>query len=218
MRHFTPSYRPWQQRLAYVPDGDLFQCIKSGKVSVVTDHIERFTEGGIITRSGELLEADIIISATGFNLCVMGDVAFDLDGEPVDFSSTFTYRGIMNSGIPNMAFMFGYLRTSWTMRVDLVSDFVCKLLNHMDDMGAASCTPTLRPMDAGMAVYPWIDEEEFNPGYMQRGKHLMPRRGEHEPWSFTTDYYVEKDQLPLVDLDEDALVYHVAGEPVALAR
>jgi cation diffusion facilitator CzcD-associated flavoprotein CzcO len=218
MRHFTPSYRPWQQRLAYVPDGDLFEGIKSGKVSVVTDHIERFTEQGIVTRSGELLEADIIITATGFNLCVMGDIAFDLDGEPVDFGSTFTYRGIMNSGIPNMAFMFGYLRTSWTMRVDLVCDFVCKLLNNMDDKGAVSCTPTLRPKDAGMAVYPWIDEEEFNPGYMQRGKHLMPRRGENEPWNFTTDYYLEKDQLPLVDLDEDALVYRVPAEPLALAR
>ena len=207
MSHFTPSYRPWQQRLAYVPDGDLFHAVKSGKVSVVTDHIERFTSEGILTKSGQLLEADIIITATGFNLCVMGDIAFDVDGTPVDFGSTFTYRGLMNSGVPNMAFMFGYLRTSWTMRVDLACDFVCGLLNHMDGLGAASCTPTLRECDQAMGVHPWIDAEEFNPGYLQRSMHLMPRTGDHEPWTFSTDYYTEKDQLPLVDLDEDALVY-----------
>jgi cation diffusion facilitator CzcD-associated flavoprotein CzcO len=215
MSHFTPSYRPWQQRLAYVPDGDLFEGIKSGKVSVVTDHIDRFTPEGILTKSGELLEADIIITATGFNLSVMGDIAFDVDGEPVDFGKTFTYRGIMNSGVPNMAFMFGYLRTSWTMRVDLICEFVCKLLNHMDDSGARVCTPTLRDQDQGMAVLPWIDEEEFNPGYMQRGKHLMPKRGEHEPWTFSADYYTEKDQLPLVSLDDDALLYEGAPQNTA---
>ncbi len=204
MSHFTPSYRPWQQRLAYVPDGDLFEAIKSGKVSVVTDHIERFTPEGILTRSGRLLEADLIITATGFNLCVMGDVAFWVDGRPVDFSTTYTYRGIMNSNVPNMSAMFGYLRTSWTMRVDLVADFVCRLLNHMDAIGAAVCTPTPRQQ---MTPQPWIDEEEFNPGYMQRSLHLMPRRGDREPWFFNTNYYLEKDQLPRVNLDEEALVY-----------
>jgi len=213
MKHFTPSYRPWQQRLAYVPDGDLFEGIKSGKVSVVTDHIDRFTEKGILTQSGELLEADIIITATGFNLSVMGDIAFDVDGEPVDFAETFTYRGLMNSSVPNMSFMFGYLRTSWTMRVDLVCDFVCKLLNNMDARGATSVTPTLGEQDQHMIPLPWIDEEEFNPGYMQRGKHLMPKRGDREPWTFSADYYTEKDQLPLVDLNEDALVYESGSEP-----
>ena len=217
MSHFTPSYRPWQQRLAYVPDGDLFEGIKSGKVSVVTDNIDRFTDKGIMTTSGELLEADIIITATGFNLCVMGDIAFAVDGQAIDFGSTYTYRGLMNSGVPNMAFMFGYLRTSWTMRVDLASDFVCKLINHMDELGAGSCTPTLRAQDQSMAANSWIDEEEFNPGYMQRGKHLMPKRGDHEPWTFSADYYTEKDELPLVDLDEDALVYVHAVEAAALA-
>jgi cation diffusion facilitator CzcD-associated flavoprotein CzcO len=212
MRHFTPSYRPWQQRLAYVPDGDLFKSIRSGKVAVVTDHIDRFTPDGILTRSGELLEADIIITATGFNLCVMGDIAFDIDGKAVDFSQTYTYRGLMNAGVPNMSFMFGYLRTSWTMRVDLVCDFVCRLLNHMDELGVNVVTPTLREQDTDMAVLPWIDEEEFNPGYMQRSKHLMPKRGDHEPWTFSANYYTEKDQLPRVDLDDDALVYEAARE------
>jgi cation diffusion facilitator CzcD-associated flavoprotein CzcO len=217
MSHFTPDYRPWQQRLAYVPDGDLFEGIKSGKVSVVTDHIDRITEDGILTKSGELLEADIIITATGFNLCVMGDIAFDVDGEPVDFADTFTYRGIMNSGVPNMAFMFGYLRTSWTMRVDLVCDFVCRLLNHMDSKGATSCTPRLREEDANMKAHPWIDEEEFNPGYMQRSLHLMPRKGDHEPWMYTMDYYTEKDQLPAADLDDGALVFGTGSESIAVS-
>ena len=214
MSHFAPSYRPWQQRLAYVPDGDLFEGIKSGKVSVVTDHIDRFTPEGILTKSGELLEADIIITATGFNLSVMGDIAFDVNGEAVDFGSTFTYRGVMNSGVPNMAFMFGYLRTSWTMRVDLVCDFVCKLLNHMDDKGARVCTPTLSEEEQNMEVLPWIDEEEFNPGYMQRGKHLMPKRGDHEPWTFSAHYHTEREQLPLVSQDEKALVYEGLAPPV----
>jgi cation diffusion facilitator CzcD-associated flavoprotein CzcO len=215
MSHFTPSYRPWQQRLAYVPDGDLFEGIKSGKVSVVTDHIDRFTSEGILTKSGELLEADIIITATGFDLCAFGDINFDVDGEPVDFSKVYTYRGIMCSGVPNMSMMFGYLRTSWTMRVDLVNDFVCKLLNHMDAIGAESCTPTLRKQDQNMEAQVWIDEEEFNPGYMQRGADLMPKRGDKEPWTFTPDYYTEKDQLPKVSLDDDALMY--VTRPQALA-
>lgn len=210
MSHFTPSYRPWQQRLAYTPDGDLFQSIKAGKVSVVTDHIDRFTPEGILTKSGQLLEADIIITATGFNLSIMGDIAFDVDGMPVDFGNTLTYRGIMSSSVPNMAFMFGYLRTSWTMRVDLLCDFVCKLINNMDERGAGSCTPTISESDQGMEVIPWIDEEEFNPGYMQRGKHLMPKQGTREPWIFSADYYTEKNQLPLVDLNEEALVYEAA--------
>jgi len=207
MRHFTPSYRPWQQRLAYVPDGDLFEGIKSGKVSVATDHIDRFTKDGILTKSGELLQADIIITATGFNLSIMGDMNFDIDGEPVDFAKTFTYRGIMNSGIPNMSFMFGYLRTSWTMRVDLVCDYVCRVLNHMDEIGVSVCTPTLREQDQNMEIRPWIEEEEFNAGYLKRSMHLLPKQGSSEKWSFCRDYYVEKDILPALDLDEDVLVY-----------
>jgi len=205
--HFTPKYRPWQQRLAYVPDGDLFKAIKSGKVSVVTDHIDRFTENGILLKSGEELKADIIVTPTGFNLLVFGGIPFDVDGEAVDFSKRFTYRGLMVSGVPNMASVFGYLRTSWTMRSDLIGDFVCRLLNHMKAKGAESCTPTLGPDETGMEPQPWIDPEEFNPGYIQRRGHLMPKRGDHEPWTFSPDYYTEKDKMPAIDLDEEALVY-----------
>jgi cation diffusion facilitator CzcD-associated flavoprotein CzcO len=207
MSHFTPRYRPWQQRVAFVPDGDLFLGIKSGKVDVVTDEIDHFTAEGIVTQSGKVLPADIIITATGFDLSVMGDMAFAVDGKAVDFSKTYTYRGIMVSGVPNMSSMFGYLRTSWTMRVDLVCDYVCRLLNTMDEQGMAVCMPTLREQDRQMPMLPWIDEEEFNPGYMQRNVHLMPKRGDHEPWTFSADYYTEREQLPLASLDDDALVY-----------
>jgi len=147
----------------------------------------------------------------------MGDIAFDIDGESVDFGETFTYRGIMCSGIPNMAMMFGYFRSSWTMRVDLVNAYVCRLLNHMDAIGASSCTPTLRKQDQHMTPDFWIQDDEFNPGYLQRGRHLMPKRGDHEPWLFSADYYTEKDQLPRLDLDEDALVYELAAARGAAA-
>ena len=146
----------------------------------------------------------------------MGVIAFDVDGQAVDFSQTFSYRGIMNSGIPNMAMMFGYLRTSWTMRVDLVCDFVCRLLNHMDSSAATSCTPSLRPEDADMPAGPWVTLDQFNPAYMQRGLHLMPRAGDREPWRYSMDYYTEKDELPAVDLTESALVY--ATEPASIAQ
>ena len=218
MRHFTPSYRPWQQRLAYVPDGDLFECIKSGKVSVVTDHIDRFTSKGVLTKSGELLEADIITTATGFNLSVMGDIPFDVDGQAFDFGDRYTYRGLLIAGLPNMSYMFGYLRTSWTMRVDLASEFICRLLNHMDRVGARAVTPTLREQDQDMGKHPWISEEEFNPGYMKRSLHLMPKQGDSEPWTYNPDYYTEKDELPVVDLDEDALVYTGSSEEAAASR
>lgn len=218
MSHFTPSYRPWQQRLAFVPDGDLFEGIKSGKVDVVTDHIECFNEAGILTKTGEQLEADIIITATGFDLKVLGGIDFDVDGDSVDFGSTFTYRGLMNSGVPNMSFMFGYLRTSWTMRVDLVCDFVCRLLNHMDSTGVSSVTPTLATAEANMEQRPWISEEEFNPGYLKRSLHLMPKQGEHDPWLYNADYYTEKESLPRINLDEEALVYQAAAQSQAASR
>ena len=134
--HFTPRYRPWRQRLAYVPDGDLFEGISSGQVTMVTDEIETFTEKGILLKSGSEVTADIVITATGFDLNVLGDIAFDVDGEPLVFSDTVTYRGMMFTGVPNMAWIFGYFRASWTLRADLVGDFVCRLLNHMKELGA----------------------------------------------------------------------------------
>jgi len=206
-RHFTPRYRPWQQRLAYVPDADLFHAIRSGKASVATGEIERFTAKGVLLKSGETLEADIIITATGFNLNVLGDIAFSIDGKTLNFADTVTYRGMMFTGVPNMAWVFGYFRASWTLRADLVADFVCRLLNHMKAKGVRSVVPALRPEDADMKLLEWIDPENFNPGYMIRGMHLLPKRGDKPEWQHTQDYWSEKDVLPAIDLDEAALVY-----------
>jgi cation diffusion facilitator CzcD-associated flavoprotein CzcO len=205
--HFTPSYRPWRQRIAFVPDADLFKGIKSGKASVVTDEIERFTETGIQLKSGKALEADIIVTATGFNLNVLGDIAFTIDDEPLVFSDTVTYRGMMFTGVPNMAWVFGYFRASWTLRSDLVADFVCRLLNHMQAKGVSRVTPALRPEDKDMPLLPWIDTENFNPGYIMRGMHLLPKRGDKPEWAHTQDYWAEKDQLPAINLDDAAFRY-----------
>ncbi len=205
--HFTPKYRPWQQRLAFVPDGDLFAGISAGLASMVTDEIDTFTATGVRTKSGQQLDADVIITATGFNLCVDGDIAFTLDGVPLKLSDTVTYRGMMFTGVPNMLWVFGYFRASWTLRADLISDLVCRLLHHMDDLGARQVTPRLRPEDADMELLPWMDSGNFNPNYLMRSMHLLPRRGDKPEWQHTQDYWVEKDALPAADLDDGCLVY-----------
>jgi cation diffusion facilitator CzcD-associated flavoprotein CzcO len=205
--HFTPKYRPWRQRLAFVPDGDLFAGISSGKASMVTDEIECFTERGILLRSGRELEADIVITATGFDLSVLGDIAFSIDGEPLAFHDTVTYRGMMFTGVPNMVWVFGYFRASWTLRADLISDFVARLLHHMRELGVTRVTPALRPQDADMPILPWIDPENFNPGYLMRSMHLLPQRGDKPEWQHTQDYWTERDTLPAADLDDGCLVY-----------
>ncbi|WP_312163792.1 NAD(P)/FAD-dependent oxidoreductase [Phenylobacterium sp.] len=206
-KHFTPRYRPWRQRIAFIPDGDLFRGIAAGKASVVTDEIERFTEKGILLKSGQELEADIIVSATGFHLSVMGDIPFEVDGKPVDWAKTVTYRGMMFTGVPNLAWVFGYFRASWTLRADLMGDFVARLLAHMQDKGAKKVVPQLRPEDRDAELLPWIDPENFNPGYLMRGMHLLPKSIDKPEWRHTQDYWTEKDELPKVDLDEPALVY-----------
>jgi cation diffusion facilitator CzcD-associated flavoprotein CzcO len=205
--HFAPSYRPWRQRIAFIPDADLFKGIASGKASVVTDEIERFTETGLQLKSGRTLDADIIVTATGFHLSALGDIDFAIDGKPLVFGDTVTYRGMMFTGVPNMAWVFGYFRASWTLRADLVADFVCRLLNHMKATGARRVTPALRPEDAGMKLLPWIDAENFNPGYLMRGMHLLPKRGDKPEWQHTQDYWNEKDEFPRIDLRDPVFVY-----------
>jgi cation diffusion facilitator CzcD-associated flavoprotein CzcO len=205
--HFTPSYRPWRQRIAFVPDADLFKGIASGKASVVTDEIERFTETGIQLKSGKALQADIIITATGFHLNVLGDIEFSIDDKPLVFSDTVTYRGMMFTGVPNMVWVFGYFRASWTLRADLVADFVCRLLKQMDAKGARRVMPALRPEDEDMPLLPWIDPENFNPGYIMRGMHLLPKRGNKPEWQHNQDYWREKDEFPAIDLHDRAFDY-----------
>ncbi len=205
--HFSPRYRPWQQRIAFVPDADLFEAFKSGSASVVTDEIESFTEGGIQLRSGATLDADVIVTATGFDLSVLGDIAMTIDDVPLDIASTVGYRGMMFTGVPNMLWVFGYFRYSWTLRVDLLGDFVCKLLQHMDEMGASVVVPALRPDERDMVLGPWVDPEDFNPGYVMRNLHLMPKQGDHDPWRHVQDYAIDRRDLPGVDLDDGALLY-----------
>ncbi len=203
--HFNPSYRPWQQRLAVLPDGDMFKSINAGKASVVTDQIDRFVPEGIRLASGDVLEADVIVTATGFDLAVLGDVIFTVDGQPVDLAESVTYRGIMFTGVPNLAYVFGYFRASWTLRADLISEFLMRLLGHMDATGASKVTPALRADEADMVLGPWVDPENFNPGYLTRSMHLMPRQGDHEPWQMLHDYEVERELMSAADLDDGTL-------------
>ncbi|MFT5507126.1 MAG: cation diffusion facilitator CzcD-associated flavoprotein CzcO [Hyphomicrobiaceae bacterium] len=205
--HFTPSYRPWRQRIAFVPDADLFKSIASGKASVITDEIERFTENGIQLKSGAELEADLIVVSTGFNMSALGDIAFEVDGKPLDFHDTITYRGMMFTGLPNLAWVFGYFRASWTLRTDLISDFVCRLVNHMKTINAGRVTVALRPKDRDMPIGDWIDHENFNPNYLMRSMHLLPKRGHDRVWQHTQDYWREKDEFPAIDLEGPEFVY-----------
>lgn len=205
--HFSPRYLPWRQRVAFVPDGDLFKAIAKGDAEVVTDEIDRFTARGIALKSGETLEADIIVSATGFQMNVMGDIDFSVDGAPLNFHDTVTYRGMMFTGVPNLAWIFGYFRASWTLRVDLVADFVCNLLNHMRAEGLGRVEPQLRPGELDMPLLPWVDPEDFNPGYVTRADGLLPKRGDRRDWQHSQDYWSEKDEFARIDLTDSAFRY-----------
>lgn len=216
-KHFTPTYRPWRQRIAFVPDGDLFKGISAGKASMVTDEIERFTSKGILLKSGQELEADIIITATGFNLSALGDIEFTIDGKPLDFAQTVTYHGMMFTGVPNLLWVFGYFRASWTLRADLLSDFVCRLLKHMKEKGVTKVSVALRPEDQDMPLSSWIDTENFNPGYLLRGMHLLPKRGTKPEWQHTQDYWAERIAIPAIDLDDPVFVYERATADAATA-
>ena len=217
--NFTPKYRPWQQRLAFVPDGDLFKGILAGKASVVTDEIDRFTPKGVLLKSGKELAADIVITATGFDISILGDIAFTIDGKPLDLHETVTYRGMMFTGVPNLLWIFGYFRASWTLRADLLADFVCRLLNHMDAKGASRVDVALRPEDEDMPRLPWIDPENFNPGYLMRALDKLPLRGDKPEWQHTQDYWAEKTAIPAIDLDAKEFVYGGAnGRQLARSR
>ncbi|MBU6374032.1 MAG: NAD(P)/FAD-dependent oxidoreductase [Alphaproteobacteria bacterium] len=182
--HFTPAYNPWDQRLCLVPDADLFKAIGSGKASVVTDHIARFTPNGIELKSGKVLEADVIVTATGLDLQVLSGLEADVDGVPVDYAKTFSYKGIMYSGVPNMASVFGYTNASWTLKADLTAEYVCRLLAHMDARGFAECRPVAA--DPNMKATPWLD---FSSGYVVRAMEKFPKQGDHDPWLVHQNYW-----------------------------
>ncbi len=203
--HFTPSYNPWDQRLCLIPNGDLYEAIMSGKASVVTDHIETISPGGIVLRSGAELEADIIVTATGLQLVTLGEMDFEVDGEPVDFSQTFTYKGVAYSDVPNMVSTFGYINASWTLRSDMIARYVCRLLNHMAATGTDQCTPRLRHSDAGMPRRPWI--EGFSSGYMQRMMPMLPKQGDRQPWLNPQRYDADRKQLLKASLDDGVMQF-----------
>ena len=204
-KHFTPRYDPWDQRLCLIPDADLFLAIRAGRASVVTDRIARFTESSIELESGQQIEADIIVSATGLELEVLGGVEFSKDGERIDFADTFTYKGMMYSEIPNLVQTFGYINASWTLRADLTSEYVCRLLATMDKHGARRATPRLRAEDRGMQARPWI--VDFTPGYMQRVMHLFPKQGDHAPWLNTQDYARDKEMVRKTPIEDGVIVF-----------
>ena len=189
-KHFTPRYFPWDQRLCLVPDDDLFNAVNSGSANVITDHIKRFTENGIELETGEQLEADIVISATGLRLLVMGGATFTVDGEAIDFANQTTYKGLMVSDVPNMVSIFGYINASWTLRADLAAEWVCRALNHMSSTQTTKVVPVVPEALKDMPTKDWI--ADFPAGYMQRSMHLQPRQGDQAPWVNSQNFRKER--------------------------
>jgi monooxygenase len=184
--HFTPRYNPWDQRLCLVPDADFFRAIRRGQVSIVTDHIETFTETGLKLKSGAELDADLIVTATGLVLVPVGGARLAVDGQPVDLSKRFIYKGMMYSDVPNLASVFGYTNASWTLKADLVCEYVCRLLNHMDRHGYRQCTP--HNGDPTLQEEPWVS---FSSGYIQRALAHQPKQGSKRPWKLYQNYALD---------------------------
>jgi cation diffusion facilitator CzcD-associated flavoprotein CzcO len=182
-KHFTPQYNPWDQRLCLVPDSDLFRAIRDGKASVATDQIETFTEKGLRLLSGEHLDADIIVTATGLVLKLMSGLQLVIDGEPLELSKKLVYKGMMFSEVPNLAFAIGYTNASWTLKCDLTAEYVCRLVNHMDRNGYDWCVP--RRNDPEIKEEPVID---FTSGYVRRALDSLPRQGSRKPWRLHQNY------------------------------
>jgi monooxygenase len=199
-KHFGPRYNPWDERLCLAPNGDLFKTIRSGKADVVTDTIDRFTATGIQLTSGEHIDADIIVTATGLNLRLFGGAEILRDGQPVDLTTMMAYKGMMLSGLPNMAFTIGYTNASWTLKADLVSEFVCRVLNYMDEHGYDTVVPQ-HPGDA-------VDERplmDFTPGYVLRALDRLPKQGSRAPWRLKQNYLFDIGLIRRGKVDDDAL-------------
>lgn len=208
-RDFTPRYRPWDQRLCVVPDGDLFKAIRAGRAAVVTDQIERFTAHGIRLASGRELRADVVVTATGLQLNLLGDVRFRVDGRACDFSRKLAYKGMMFSGVPNLIYTFGYTNASWTLKADLTAGYLCRLLVHLERHGLAAATPH---HDAGVRSLPFVD---FSSGYVQRALAMLPSQGDRRPWRLYQNYLLDLLTLRFGRLDDGTLQLTPAGMPVA---
>ena len=204
-RHFTPAYNPWDQRLCLVPNSDLFAAIRSGKASVVTGTIKTFTERGVLLESGEELPADIIVTATGLDLVVLGGIRFTVDGEQVDFADRFTYKGVMCSDVPNVISTFGYINASWTLRADLIAEYACRVINHMDSTGCRQVTPRLRDADMNMPKRPYI--VGFSSGYIQRVQGELPKQGDRDPWTNPQHYKRDRKMFRHGVLEDGVLTF-----------
>jgi cation diffusion facilitator CzcD-associated flavoprotein CzcO len=207
--HFNPSYNPWDQRLCIVPNGDLFRAIGDGSASVATDRIATFTERGLKLTSGAELEADVIVTATGLNLLALGGAQLTVDGREIELPQTMGYKGMMLSGVPNMAFAIGYTNASWTLKCDLTCEYVCRLLNHMDAHGYRLCTPENR--DPSVTELPFID---FSSGYVQRAIDKFPKQGSKAPWRLHQNYPLDILSLKLGSIEDGTMQFaHAAPAP-----
>lgn len=204
MKHFTPSYNPWDQRLCVVPDGDLFKILRSGKASVETDQIEKFTETGVLLKSGKHLEADIVVSATGLEIQILGGLKATVDGKPVNTSKHMLYKGVMVSDVPNMAMIIGYINASWTLKVDVAADYISRLLNYMDKNGYDAVTPQGDQTEL-------MDDTimgSMSSGYIARAADVMPKQGKHAPWSVSNNYLADRKELKNAKFEDTVLKFH----------
>ena len=211
-KDFTPPYSPWEQRLCLVPDGDLFTAIREKRASVVTGVIDTVVKDGIVLNDGTKIAADVIVTATGLRLATLGKIKVSVDGKQVDPSQHFWYRNCMLSNVPNLLLLFGYLNAGWTLRVDIVADWTCRLINHMEKWGVDVATPTL-PEDHGLEVYQPFDL--FSSGYLQRGKHLIPKSSTSEPWRIHMYYRQDKEEMRNAEINDGLMEFARVGVKAA---
>lgn len=203
MKHFTPNYEPWDQRLCVVPDGDLFKILREGHASVETDHIQKFTETGIQLKSGKHLDADIIVSATGLNIQILGGIQATMDGKPLDTSKHMLYQGVMVSDVPNMALIIGYINASWTLKVDIAAEYICRLLNYMDQHGYDEVIPE---GDATELLEDTV-MGSLTSGYIARAADVMPKQGKHAPWKVSNNYLADRKELKTASFEDGVLKF-----------
>ncbi|MBS1692701.1 MAG: NAD(P)/FAD-dependent oxidoreductase [Actinobacteria bacterium] len=209
--HFTPRYKPWDQRLCFAPNGDLFRAVRHGKADIVTDTIDRFTDGGILLGSGEQLDADIIVTATGLNMRLFGGARIQRNGKPVGLTDSMAFKGMMLTGLPNMVFTVGYTNASWTLKADLVSEFACRVINYMDANGYH----TVEPRHPGESVEqrPLMD---FTPGYVLRSLDMLPKGGASTPWRLKQNYLLDLQLIRRGRIDDPALIFTKKDAPAAI--
>ena len=212
MKHFTPNYNPWEQRLCVVPDGDLFKALRNGQASVETDQIEKFTANGVQLKSGKHLEADIVVSATGLQVQILGGVKGSVDGQPMNTSKHMLYQGVMVSDVPNMAMIIGYINASWTLKVDIAAEYICRLVNHMDKNGYDE---VIAPSDQAEFLQDTV-MGGLTAGYIARAADVMPKQGRHAPWKVTNNYLADRKDLKEAKFNDGILQFHKRDEKLKL--